>query len=149
MVYRVKNITDRLFNFEGTVIEPGKVSSELNLDTFQRLMALNYGTALMPVEDGEVAPEVAPEVVEVPVEPVVEPVAEPAPVVEVQAEPMITTDSLNPDTFSDTETVEVNVPVEAPVEAPVDVPVEAPEPAVAEEPVEVPNKKRGRPRKHL
>jgi hypothetical protein len=71
MPYRVKNISDTLFSFEGLVLQPGEVSGELLLDVYQRVLALNYGSILMPVEDGEIAPE--PVVVPVAV---VEPVAE-------------------------------------------------------------------------
>ena len=84
MKYRVKNISDEPFSFEGTQLQPGEVSGELLLETYQILLALNYGSRLMPVEDGEIAPEVVVDVAE----PVVEPVVE-EPVAAVAAEPVV------------------------------------------------------------
>jgi len=72
MAYRVKNITTSVFSFENVVIQPGKTSGELPLDVYQRLLALNHGTSLLPVEDSEYVPEPPEEVVEEPVEPVAE-----------------------------------------------------------------------------
>ena len=129
MPYRVKNISDKPFSFEGVNLQAGEVSGELTLDTYQILLALNYGTILMPVEDGEVAPEPEipaivdqelldenPELKEAGVE-----VGSPVEVVD------------DPFTTSETQTVEVEVPAATVVAEPV---VEAP-------------KKRGRPRKNL
>ena len=90
MKYRVKNISDEPFSFEGTQLQPGEVSGELLLETYQILLALNYGSRLMPVEDGEIAPEIAPEPVAEPVviEPPVE-VAVEVPPAAVAAEPVV------------------------------------------------------------
>jgi len=51
MDYRVKNITDTRFNFEGVDIAPRSVSVELNPEVYQRLLALYLGKVLMPVEE--------------------------------------------------------------------------------------------------
>jgi hypothetical protein len=50
-VYKVRNIGDETFKFEGVVIPKGEESGELSLETYQRLLALYYGFKLMPVED--------------------------------------------------------------------------------------------------
>lgn len=124
MAYKVKNISTKDFAFEGINLKPGEVSGELQLDTYQRLLALNYGTALMPVEEEIVAPLVEDPVIDE------EPSPEPEPIQEIEAEEIAVPVE---DLSSEAETVEVTV--------------EDPAPAVAEVPVEAP-KKRGRPRKN-
>jgi len=108
MKYRVKNITENVFSFEGTVLQPGEVSGELMLDTYQKLMALNYGTILMPVEDEEVLTGEPTAVQEAIIEEMKEAFVEP---------------EIDPTTASDTQTVEVEVPAATVVAEPV---VEAP-----------------------
>lgn len=51
MQYKLKNISDKEFNFEGVVIPPHGVSEELSPEIYQRLLALYYGTVLMPIDD--------------------------------------------------------------------------------------------------
>ena len=51
MAYKVKNISEERFSFEGVTLEPGEESVELSPDSYQRLLALYYGRKLVPVED--------------------------------------------------------------------------------------------------
>ena len=51
MQYKLKNITSEIFDFEGVMIPPNEISEELVPETYQRLLAIYYGTTLLPVED--------------------------------------------------------------------------------------------------
>ena len=121
MKYKVKNISDKPFSFEGVNLQAGEVSGELTLDTYQILLALNYGTILMPVEEGEESVEA----VDIAPPDIMEPEAEDE---DVEDAPVT-----QAEVMSETQTVEVEVPAATVVAEPV---VEAP-------------KKRGRPRKNL
>jgi len=125
MKYRVKNISDQPFSFEGIVLQPGEVSGELMLDLYQKLLALNYGTILMPVEDEEVLSGEPTATQEAVVEELKEAY------VENTAETVVVPESVEVST--ETNTVETSV--------------EEPAAAVAAEPVVEAPKKRGRPRK--
>lgn len=51
MQYKLKNITSETFTFEDVTIPPNEVSEELSPETYQRLLAIYYGSTLMPVDD--------------------------------------------------------------------------------------------------
>lgn len=51
MSYRLKNISNQYFRFEGIEIGPGEISEELTSEVYQRLLALYWHRPLEPVED--------------------------------------------------------------------------------------------------
>ena len=82
MIYKVKNISNEPFIFEGLTLAPGAESHELTPEVYQRLLALYLNTSLAPVDSStfdskepeagpettpETAPETAPEKVDEPV----------------------------------------------------------------------------------
>lgn len=50
-IYKLQNISNEKFAFEGVALDPGEISHNLPLETYQRLLALYYGRILLPVED--------------------------------------------------------------------------------------------------
>ena len=51
MQYKLKNITSETFTFEGITIPADEVSEELSPAIYQRLLAIYYGTTLLPIDD--------------------------------------------------------------------------------------------------
>jgi len=51
MQYRLKNITEDNFVFEGVTILAEGESEELSPEVYQRLLSIYYGTTLMPIDD--------------------------------------------------------------------------------------------------
>jgi|SRR6185436_15036151 len=63
MIYKVKNIKDEEFSFEGLVLAPQEISKPLTLEVYQRIMALYYNSHLMPIDDPEIPNMVSPEAI--------------------------------------------------------------------------------------
>ena len=68
MIYKVKNISNEPFIFEGLTLAPGAESHELTPEVYQRLLALYLNTSLAPVDSStfdskepEAGPETTPE----------------------------------------------------------------------------------------
>lgn len=123
-VYKVKNISEKEFRFEGVVVAPGEESGPLDLYLYQRLLALYLNDPLRPAivdpayPDSSVQPA-APVTEEIVDEQVAEEVVAPA--------------------------AEESEPAEEEVAVPAE--VEVPEPSEVEVPVSEEAPKKGRPKK--
>jgi hypothetical protein len=96
MVYRVKNISNQVFSMEGVTLQPGAISHDLTPEEHQRLLAVAYGKALMPVDESTYGDSKLSTLPEVPAageqtvaEPAVEPAAEPGAPAPVEAAPVV------------------------------------------------------------